>query len=795
MINLKQVRIIALKCEAALINQPTPLTQSPLISARDWGLKHAGRKDWVLRHVTLDIHAGERVLVLGASGSGKSSFLQALAGVLGESQQEGQLQVLEQGIQTHRRLAGMVLQDPNSQVILQQLGDDIAFGCENLCVEPREIVRRVKEAQALVGLELDWEHDTQKLSGGQKQRMALAGVLAMQPELLLLDEPTANIDPQGKVEMVQAVEQLLKQHPHMTLIIVEHMLDLWIEQVDRIIVLGNQGVVLDGTVDEVLGHHRATLDDLGVWLPGDHALLVKEYQGIAADSSQTGEPLLIAEQLSIGYQHDQLVRSQLDLEIRAAESLCIVGENGTGKSTLALTLAGALKPLKGQVVATDALKQLGFTPKLSSQPHAWKSKDYLGRLSFVFQEPEYQFVSDSVYKELELSLLGKGLTQAACREKIEPILVSLSLDHLALAHPMSLSGGEKRRLSVASALIHEPKLIFLDEPSFGQDKKNWRSLVTLLQDLQAQGCSIVSITHDEAYIAAMGERVVDLGVMGVAAQSAQAKGRASEPDTASSGRAAQTASAPSFSYQRLHPLIQFMAVAIMTTPLLLSIDYLSASIALVLEFTCLLALRFPLISLFKRSVPLMFAAPLLGISMLLYAEPRGELYAAFGAAVISDNSIYLALCVMLRMFALVLPALALLPELDVMRMSDGLIKYMHVPVKPVLASLSGLRMMSLMMEDYHALHYAHRLRGVESRYGVMRYARHAFSLLVFALRRSGKLAVAMEARAFGAYDTRTCARECRLQNIDYFFMAISALIPTIALVSAYLTGSLRLLGL
>lgn len=764
--------------------------RSPVVCAHNWGLKHPGRKNWVLRHVNLDIYAGEHILILGASGAGKSSFLQAIAGVLEGVEQEGELKICTRDPSLHTVGAGMVLQDPNSQVILQRLGDDIAFGCENLCVEPQEIVRRSKAAMKLVGLELDWDYDTYKLSGGQKQRMALAGVLAMQPQLLLLDEPTANIDPEGKLEMVEAVARVLDAHQDMTLIIVEHMLDPWIDKVDRIIVLGNQEVLLDGKAHDIIRHERAILDELGVWLPGDHAALAQAYAKKPSVQLRETTPLLQAQQLSIGYRAEEELCSGFNLDINVAESLCIVGKNGAGKSSLALTLAGALPALSGKLKATAELLAAGYTHAASSSPAAWKSRDYLGRMSFVFQEPEYQFVADTVYRELELSLQGKDLSAQERAEKIEATLSVLSLKQLAQAHPMSLSGGEKRRLSVATALIHEPRVLFLDEPSFGQDKKNWCALVGLLQQLQAQGCAVVSVTHDEAYIAAMADRVIELKG---GKRPARDEGCVLASEVQTHNRAVKSGVWP-YHYHKLHPLIQLIAVVLMTTPLLLSLDHLSAGLALTLECALLLTLRFPLSLLLKRLIPLLYATPLLGISMLLYAKAEGTVYVSLGTAAISDNSIYLALSLMFRIFALATPALALFPQLDIMRMADGLIAFMHAPARPVLASLSGLRMMSLVREDYQALQYAHRLRGVEPRFAPVRYMRQAFSLCVFALRRSAKLALAMEARAFGMYENRSCVRETKLSAFDYGFLAISALIPVCALISAYLYGSFRLLG-
>ena len=211
------------------------------VSARNWGWRHASRKDFALRHVDFDIRPGERVLLLGASGAGKSTLMAGLAGVLGgddDGEQEGTLLVGGRDARKVRGVSGLVLQDPDAQTILERVGDDVAFGCENLGVPKDEIWQRARESLDIVGLDyMRFDHSTRKLSGGQRQRLALAGVLAMHPGLLLLDEPTANLDPDGVKEVHDAVKHVVERTGE-TLIVVEHHIDVWLDTVDRVIVLG-----------------------------------------------------------------------------------------------------------------------------------------------------------------------------------------------------------------------------------------------------------------------------------------------------------------------------------------------------------------------------------------------------------------------------------------------------------------------------------------------------------------------------------------------------------------------------
>ena len=247
------------------------------VRARDFGWRHAGRSTPALSSLTLDIEAGERVLLLGASGAGKSTLLHALAGVLGEgtgpdAAGEGSGALTVDGVPPlqARGRAGLVLQDPDSQLVLSRVGDEVAFGPENLRVPPQEIWERVRTSLDDVGLRVPLHHPTAALSGGQKQRLALASVLAMEPGLLLLDEPTANLDPEGVREVRDAVGRVLERTGS-TLIVVEHRVSVWADLVDRVVVLASGGGILaDGPPSRVLRDplNREQLAAAGVWLPG-----------------------------------------------------------------------------------------------------------------------------------------------------------------------------------------------------------------------------------------------------------------------------------------------------------------------------------------------------------------------------------------------------------------------------------------------------------------------------------------------------------------------------------------------
>ncbi|AWB86700.1 ABC transporter ATP-binding protein [Mycetocola zhujimingii] len=474
------------------------------IRATGWGWRHSGRAAPAVSELTLEIAPGERVLLLGASGAGKSTLLAALAGVLGgdeEGDETGQLLIDGARPADARGRAGLVLQDPDSQVVLARVGDDVAFACENLGVPRDEIWRRVHWALDAVGLRLPLDHPSSRLSGGQKQRLALAGVLAMRPGLVLLDEPTANLDPEGVTEVRDVVARVIAD-TGATLIVVEHRVAVWQDLVDRVIVLDPAGGVLaDGTPADVLDTHGQSLAEAGVWVPSYPPVLP-----VRPARSGRGDELLAARDLSVGRtpfasRTRMTAASALDLSLFESESIAITGPNGAGKSTLALTLAGLLARLGGGLDARSPLAR-GLGP----DPARWKSRELLTRMGTVFQDPEHQFLATTVRRELAVGPTALRLGDREVGERVDELLSRLRLDTLADANPFTLSGGEKRRLSVATILATRPQILFLDEPTFGQDAVTWRELVVLLGELVDSGSSIVTVTHDEDLVRALSDR-------------------------------------------------------------------------------------------------------------------------------------------------------------------------------------------------------------------------------------------------------------------------------------------------
>jgi energy-coupling factor transport system ATP-binding protein len=326
--------------------------------------------------------------------------------------------------------------------------------------------------------------------------LAIADVLAVSPSMWLLDEPTANLDPEGAA-LVRSTLRDVVATSGATLLLVEHRVAPVLDVVDRVVVLeSGGGLISDGPPAQVFARAGAALRDAGVWVPGPPPARF-------APPQPAGEAVVATEDVVV--QYPGTTRAAIDgvtMTASAGQVLAVTGANGSGKSTLALVMASLLEPSSG------AVRFLAGGP---NHPYAkWRPRELVRWVGTVFQEPEHQFVASTVRDEMAVGPRRVGMTDEEVRRTVSDLLEHLNLAGLAEANPFTLSGGEKRRLSVATALATAPTLLVLDEPTFGQDARTWDALAVLLAEQRDAGRAIVAVTHDEAFVGALADRQVRL---------------------------------------------------------------------------------------------------------------------------------------------------------------------------------------------------------------------------------------------------------------------------------------------
>lgn len=851
----------------------------------NWGYRHASRKAFAVRGLNLTIEAGQRVLLLGASGIGKSTILEGAAGLIGSDiilksdsndknsnssshnvlvededggVSEGAVFVDDVPVHKARGRVGLVLQDPESQAIFQRLGDNVAFGPENMNVPRKEIWNIVDESLKEVGLDgLQLHRSTAHLSGGQMQRLALAGALAMKPSVLLLDEPTANLDPDGVEQIVSAVGKVLDD-THATMVLVEHHAQPWIDLIDRVIVLGlensgNSGnsknsedsedgknfvhdddiargesaktvIVADGTPDEVFNRKDLDFENLGIWLPDKYkdsknrniGRIHVEGEPDCDPSVGDGKVVLSTKNLAISHT-DTPIAKNINLEFNSGQITALVGANGAGKSTLSLTLAGLIPSIEGEVVASEDLcKDLD-----SSDPIKWKSTELAKRISYVFQNPEHQFACGTVLEEVMLGPIRTGMSEEDARAKAKELLERFRLGRYANANPYTLSGGEKRRLTVAASLAAAPRVLILDEPTFGQDRKTWMQIIKLIASLRADGVSVIVVTHDKELVDALGARLVELLPVNNAKnsdsgdlsdlQESQAKEALESSQSLSSttnstnisrikvsavnkrDEQERAASCSPF-LASLNPVYRMLGAFMLSIPLLFTLDWLSSTIALVLEFIILWIIGMNPWRVVKLSWPVWVGAPGSALAVWLYGKSGGATLFDWGIIHVSEHSTTLAIATFIRILAIGVPAIVTVIGIDATDLADAFSQVMHLPDKFVYGGLAGMRLFSVLQDDWAALTASRRSRGLGDDSKIRAFMPQAFALLVLSIRRSSTLATAMQARGFGGENPRSHARISYVNKRDYVFMVVCLIIPAIALIAAVYYGTFALLG-
>jgi len=448
----------------------------------------------ILQNVTFDVNAGECLVVTGSSGCGKSTLAHVLTGLIPHSipaQVTGSVQIAEMdafasSVDTIAQKVGIVFQNPRTHLFHLRVEDEVAFGPRNLGMREEEVNARVDRALKAVGLADMRNSKPATLSGGQIQRLAIAAALAMNPKVLVLDEPTASLDVPGTQNVISALETLKRQYG-LTIVLIEHRLAEVRRLADHVLILDEGRIAAQGHFDDVLrnpttlkqyGLRRPTAETLTDWsrllIPNGHH---PDHQ----------EPLLDLQNITAGYDGHPIIHN-IDLKIYSGEFVALVGDNGTGKSTLALAAAGLLKPIHGNVTVNGTARP---RPGLD--------------IALLFQNPADQLFTDSVDEEVAF---GPRNYRRFDAEIHEHTLASADLHQLCARRPFTLSIGQQQRTALAACIALRPALVILDEPTLGQDWRHLQQLMDCLVRLNQQGTAILLITHDYKLVHHYARRVI-----------------------------------------------------------------------------------------------------------------------------------------------------------------------------------------------------------------------------------------------------------------------------------------------
>ena len=484
-----------------------------MIELKDFSFQYKAQSEPTLKNLNLTIYKGEKVLIVGPSGSGKSTIGQCLNGIIpniykGTSSGQFLIQgkeAFDLSIYEKSHLVSTVLQDTDGQFIGLSVAEDLAFALENDMVDLESMKSRVHTWAERLDLMKLLDHRPQDLSGGQKQRVSLAGVLIDESPILLFDEPLANLDPKSGQDIIDLIDQIHEEQGTTTIIIEHRLEDVLYRPVDRVILINQGQVLYNGQPDELLRTtllaengireplYLTTLRQLGQDIDQlEHLDRLEDIELTGVNRSipeatftKTGETeeLLKLEQISFAYQENHPILKDISLTIPKGQRLAIVGKNGAGKSTLAKAICGFITT-EGQYTSRgEDIKQESV-------------KERAERVGYVLQNPNQMISTNMIFDEVALGLRLRGVSEEDIKERVYQVLKTCGLYEFRKWPISALSYGQKKRVTIASILVLGPEILVLDEPTAGQDQRNYTEIMEFLDSLQEKGHTIVMITHD-----------------------------------------------------------------------------------------------------------------------------------------------------------------------------------------------------------------------------------------------------------------------------------------------------------
>ena len=519
-----------------------------IVEIRDLHYSYPNARAQALRGVDLTVDEGEFILLTGPSGCGKTTFCRCLNGLIPHFYQgelEGEVTVTGLSIRENStaKLAqnvGLIFQNPDNQIFALTVEKDVAFGLENLGIPKELMLEAIDWALEKTGISHLRERGTHELSGGQKQRLSIASILAMRPKILVLDEPTSFLDPLGAIRIFKVLEALNRDHG-MTIILIEHRVDLASQYVDRVILVSDGRILRTGAPEEVFTLEETRLTGVGIPkilelskrlnqrglafeplpLSPDSFIeqlernippmdvrrvkktVVQDLEGFTGEHNMS--PIIRVEDVSYTYPSGVQALNGVSLTIHKGEFVAIMGENGAGKTTLVKHFNGLLRPQEGQIMVDGVDVSQVSVASLAR------------KVGLVFQNPDDQLFSENVESEISFALNNFGFEKEVVEKRVDWALNLLNLEQYRKSSPFILSGGERKRVALASVLAWDPEIVVLDEPTIGQDYAQKEKLRHFLMQLRTQGKTTIIVTHDVEFVAECKPRIVLMADGGIIA--------------------------------------------------------------------------------------------------------------------------------------------------------------------------------------------------------------------------------------------------------------------------------------
>lgn len=503
------------------------------IEMKDVSFQYKGSETEVLQNINLSVEKGKFTVIMGRTGAGKTTLAMLPNGIipqLVEGTVKGTIIADSKDtslfrVQTMAKQIGLVLQDPETQIFGRTVEEDTAFGPRNYLVPRKEIIERIRQALSSVRLAGYEKRNTSQLSGGEKQRLAIAGILAMDPSIIILDEPTSELDPIGREEIYSTMVSLQRDQ-NKTVLAVEHSSQEISEKADEIIVLNEAHVAWQGEPGQFFreldlvnqyGIKPLPISEVG-WelykkdyikkeeiplsIEAGYDLIVRLLEGKPLTNKHVrkqpakGEKLIEVKNVHYRYDKEKEAICGVSLDIYEGDYVALIGQNGAGKTTLAKHFNSLFKPSEGNILVC------GRNTK-NEEPNTLAEQ-----IGYVFQNPDNQIFSTSVYKEMEYGLKNLKLGEEEISRRIHEVAKMLDLEKVLDEHPFSLGKGERQRIAVASILVLKPRILVVDEPTTGQDWDGIQNMMKLIDDLHKNGTTIVMITHDMDVVAKHASRAV-----------------------------------------------------------------------------------------------------------------------------------------------------------------------------------------------------------------------------------------------------------------------------------------------